>query len=340
MVVLYLANIHDIARKAGVSVSTVSRALNGYQDVSDITRRKIMHIAEKLNYRPNMMAKGLVTKKSSTIGLFFVDRLHSGFLHPFFNEILAAIKNVADEDGYDLLVFSNRVDDPIPYDVMCYERGVDGAIMIGIRNNDPYLSNLSKIRIPCILIDVPVQGGKVNFVETNNFEGAYQAVRYLHSLDHRRIAMINGDMIAKVSHDRLNGYHRLIEENGLEEVVEYGGYTFDGGYAAMSRLWERDSSITAVFAASDLMAMGAMEFLRHRGISIPQQVSVVGFDDISESKSVTPSLTTVKQFRYEMGKRAIEQVVFMLKDEKFIPETEVLEARLILRESCALCSQP
>ncbi|HEX6923676.1 MAG TPA: LacI family DNA-binding transcriptional regulator, partial [Bacillales bacterium] len=270
---------------------------------------KVLRIAKELDYIPNVMARGLITKTTNTIGVFFGDQTNSGFDSPFLSDYFASIKNVVGEAGYDLLIFSNQKRKTPSFKSICYEKGVDGVILIltGKRRTDEKIHELHEF-FPTVYIDsLPFNKMKVNFVESDNELGAYEAVKHLIELGHRNILKMAGDQIAKSSFDRIEGYKQALDEFGIgfnEDLLKYGEYSREKAYETAKEFFSRPNEVTAVFASSDVMAFGVMDALRDLGVKVPDDVSVVGFDDIEEAKYSAPPLTTVHQQRMEIGETA------------------------------------
>lgn len=336
-----MTSIKDIAQKAGVSISTVSRALNNYHDVNEQTREKIMKLASEMNYFANAMAKGLVQKRSYTIGLFFGDQVNSGFDHPFFLEVISAVREVASNAGYDLLIFTNSHKTTATYTTLCRERGVDGVFLIltgaGKKKNEQ-LIELQESGIPCVAIDLPLDGKRCSYVESNNFLGAKKAAQHLVGLGHRKIVFIGGDEIGKLSFDRLYGFRTAMSECGIShdpELIELGYFDTERTRNLTKAMMEADPDVTAFFAASDLMALAVIEALQETGYKVPQDVSVVGFDDIKEASQHHPYLTTVRQFKYQMGSEAIRLLMKIIDDESHQPYPVVIPCELMERETTA-----
>lgn len=340
------ATIKDIARIVGVSPTAVSRALNGCPDIGEETRRKILEVARQLDYHPNAIARGLVKRRTNTIGLFVLGRGAHGFNDPFAYEVIAGVMDGASAEGYDLVLFAADSDAPSRgfgrsgYIAKAKERRVDGLIIMGIRTDDPAIPGLASSTLPVVLLDVDVKGPRVGVVTSDNAAGARQAVQYLISLGHRRIAMINGHPFATVSAERLSGYKMALERAGIaydESLVFTGNFTGESGGAAVRHFWNElppELRPTALFAASDLMAIGAMRELREMGISVPDQVSIVGFDDIAPASHVDPPLTTVRQDRRGMGAAASRMLVSMISQETGMSLVK-LPTDLIVRGSTA-----
>ncbi|RAP75824.1 LacI family DNA-binding transcriptional regulator [Paenibacillus montanisoli] len=333
-----MATIKDIARIAGVSTTTVSRALNGYDDVSQETKKRIREIAAQLDYSPNAVARSLVSSKTRTIGVIFSGLKHTGGKDNLAFEILIGINDRAIELNYDILLFSTSPSKQRikSYYNLCKERNVDGAIIFGLKVDDPYLEEvIEKSNFPCVLIDIPFSNEHLGNVTTDNVEGVRKAVHYLIDGGHTKIAMINGYPEAHVSDQRLIGFKKALSEFGMaydaSKVVD-GAFSEEGGEQAMLRILDEHPGVTAVFCSSDLMALGALRALDKRGRKVPDSVSVVGYDDIILSAYCTPKLTTVHQNKYQMGWEAAKLLIEMLEGRN-VDHNVVLKNELIVRES-------
>jgi len=333
-----MVTIKDIAKRAGVSVTTVSRALNGYDDVNEETRRKIKRVAEELSYSPNAVARSLVSRKTRTIGLIISDINRAGAKDAFAYEVLCGINDRAGELNYDLLLFSTSPSKQMEksYAALCKERNVEGAILSGLRLDDPYLHEvIEQDSFPCVLIDIPKTGSNVAHITSDGKAGATMAVRHLLENGHRKIAMINGHNQASVSQQRFEGYREALALYGLTaepELVYDGKFSEDGGAEAMYQILIRNPGVTAVFCASDLMALGAMRTLEKMGLRVPEDLSVIGFDDITIASYCSPKLTTIRQDKYEMGYQAAQLLIDML-EERTDNRKMLLGNQLIVRES-------
>lgn len=335
-----MTNIKDLAKAAGVSITTVSRALNGYSDVSEKTRNRIKKLAEEMSYRPNAQAQSLVLKRTNTIGVILSEIKRSNAKDAFAFEALCGINDRASELNYDILLFSTNPNKQMKksYSDLCRERAVDGAILQGLKMNDPYLKEVvDQPHFPCVLIDIPVAGDRVGHVTTDNVYGARDAVRHLVELGHRRIGMVNGYDEAAVSHERLSGYMLGLQEAGIAyepDLVADGRFSEEGGAEAARAMLERHPDVTAIFCASDLMALGVLKAAESLGLSVPGDLSVVGYDDISIASYCSPSLTTIRQERYDIGYQAAQLLIDMLEGRE-VKHKVVLNSRLIVRGSTA-----
>jgi DNA-binding LacI/PurR family transcriptional regulator len=337
--------LKDIAARAGVSVTAVSRALNGHKDIAEDTRVRIKELARSLNYQPNIVARSLVTQRSRAIGLFLLGREKGqGFSHPFSGQIINGMLDKLTENGYDLIVFNvnraPRSGEPSYLD-LCRRRNVEGAFFMGLRLDDPWLPELKNSSIPVVALDMPLAGQRAFSVGCDNVSGAYAAVRYLIELGHSKIGMINGHAQAAVSFDRQEGYKAALVDSGLPydpRLVVEGNFDMETGRAAFARLLAAAPEVTAVFAASDLMAFGVLKEAAERGIRVPDDLSVIGFDNIDMSSMASPPLTTMSQPRYELGQTVGEMFVSACNG-KMPLSTVLLKADLIVRNSTASPNQ-
>lgn len=347
--------IKDIAKIVGVSPTAVSRALNDHHDIGEETRAKIKRVARELGYQRNAIARGLVTKKTDTIGLFVLGRGATGFGDPFAYEVILGVMDTVSAAGYDLVLYgvggpseSGRSGGGVSctgsYVGKCRERQVDGVIMMGLRTDDPQYRSLGDLEVPCVLIDVaPPQDG-IGFVGSDNVLGAKSATEHLISLGHKKIGMLNGHAHATVSGERLEGYKIALMNAGIPydpALIFEGDFSNESGAQAAEyfMMLSCDMRPTGVVAASDVMAIGLVQMLKAMGMSVPQDVSVVGFDDIPSAAHVDPPLTTVRQARYDLGATAARMVLRRLEDGRsvtaFPPPGVRLATNLVVRGSTA-----
>lgn len=335
-----MTTIRDLAKRAGVSVATISRVLNHYPDVSEETKERVQALVRELNYRPSAAARSLVTRRSNVIGVFFLqDHAQAMLLHPFFQEVVVGFKRAVGSAGFDLLQFTNQKAGQLDfsYTRRCRHHQVDGVVLMGVSRHDPGMVELAASGIPCMCIDVDIVGKRAGYVMSHNRGGAQSAVRHLVGLGHRQVAMINGRTTDLVGHDRFMGYRDGLNEAGLPYRAEYvleDDFTWEHGYAAMQRLLLLPEPPTSVFAAADLVAMGAIKAIQERGLSVPQDIAIVGFDDIQVAAMVHPALTTVRQQKADLGRIAGESLVRMIEDPHATAQITTLPTELIIRESC------
>jgi LacI family transcriptional regulator len=335
--------IRQLARLSGVSIGTVSRALNGYTDVRSETRERIVRLAQELDYTPAAAARSLVTQRSHVIGVFLeTGEGHPDLQHPFFHEVLVGVKNAIGAGGYDLLIFaSERPGNGYgshSYLKRARHHNVGGVVLFGIDPYDAEVRRLVRSELACVGVDVELMGPKTEYVISDNVGGIALAVRHLHELGHRRIATITGLMDKRPGAERLRGYRAELQDLGLgyrDEYVAYGDFYVESGHRAMASLLELDEPPTAVVAASDLMALGAIRAVAEAGLDVPHDVSIVGFDDIQLAGHVNPPLTTLRQDKAGLGMAAGRALMALIDGETGRPGAVTLPVELVVRGSTA-----
>jgi LacI family transcriptional regulator len=336
--------ITELARASGVSVGTVSRALNGYADVRPETRQRIERLARELDYTPGAAARSLVTQRSHVIGVVLdTGEGHPDLQHPFFHEVLVGLKNHIGASGYDLLLFaSERPGNGFgahSYLKRCLHHNVDGVVLMGVDADDPEVRRVARSELPAVGVDVELAGPRTTYVISDNTRGAEAAVRSFHAQGHRRIATITGLLETRPGADRLRGYRQAVQDLGLayrDEYVAYGDFYTESGRTTMAKLLALPEPPTAVFAASDMMALGAIRAAADAGLSVPEDVSVIGFDDIQLADHMNPPLTTLRQDKAGLGSAAGAALVSLIDGNgAAAAESVVLPVNLIERGSSA-----
>jgi LacI family transcriptional regulator len=336
-------NIRQLARLSGVSIGTVSRALNGYADVRPETRERIVRLAHELDYTPAAAARNLVTQRSRVVGVFLeTGEGHPDLQHPFFHEVLVGLKNAIGAGGYDLLLFANERPDngyrEHSYLKPARHHDVEGVVLMGVDPEDPEVRRLARSEIACVGVDLELAGPGTEYVISDNMGGVAAAMRHLHDLGHRRIATITGQLETKPGVDRLRSYRGEVQALGLayrDEYVAYGDFYVDSGHREMTRLLGLAEPPTAVVAASDLMALGAIRAIAEAGLGVPGDVSIVGFDDIQLAGHVNPPLTTLRQDKAGLGSAAGAAVMALIDGEVEVPRARALPVQLVVRDSTA-----
>lgn len=328
-----MVTIKDIAKKVGVSPSVVSRALNNKYGVKAETRERIVRTAKEMGYLPNILAQGLVTRKTNTIGVVMAD-----ISEPFFSQLIKGMNLVADETGYTLIYYNSyeSLVERSALEHMIKAQRVDGLIIVGSRiKEDEYLSGRTW-EVPLVLVERRLTAPGLNCVWVDSITGAYKATRYLIDQGHRRIAHICGTLGFQVALDRLEGYKRALADTGLpyaEELVASGHFVWQDGYTATKEVLKQTPRCTAVFAGNDTMAYGALQAIAESGLEVPRDIAVVGFDDLEFSLLTNPPLTTVRQPRMEMGKKAVSILVSILAGKAEEGVKISLTPELIIRRS-------
>lgn len=327
--------IKDIARLAGVTHSTVSRSLNDSPLVSVSTKERIQRIAAEHGYSPNAFARRLVTRKSHTLGVFFLSRDEIQFMENFGTQFLDGIAQASHRQGYDLLFFTMTRDRSRQksYLRLCREKHVEGVIFIGVTSDDPQLDDIAASEIPACVIDYPIEGPHVGFVSSDNDRGVRLALDHLFSLGHRDIAFLAGPEVSSVARVREATYRAWMGERGLATHINVwrGDFTAASGrQVGRDRL--SDSRPTALAVANDFMALGVLKACRELGLRVPEDLSLVGFDNVVAGEYSDPSLTTVAQSAITIGTRAVEFLFDSLAGRR--PSSTVLiDPALVVRES-------
>lgn len=327
-----MITIKDVAKTAGVAISTASYALNGSNKVSEKTREKILKIAKELNYTPNGVARNLKTKKTGLIGLF----VHS-INGPFYDKLIKGIQEVINTQKYELIVFCDSGQKPGTSYNFLSERRVDGAIIISPNIKDQQVLDLTKNGLPLVVLDRKITEKNLCSVVIDNRKGANEAVNHLVSLGNRKIAFISGPENSFDNQERLKGYIDTLKSNSIEFEDRYilkGDFTEESGYEVVKKYISENKDIpTAFFSSNDEMAVGAIKALQENSIRVPEDVAIVGFDDIVISSYINPKLTTVRRPMYELGSFSAHMLVTMLSG-KSMNSSLVLSTELIIRESC------
>jgi DNA-binding LacI/PurR family transcriptional regulator len=326
------ATIYEVARAAGVSTATVSRALNGSAQVADRTKHRITEAIAALGYQPNHVARSLVLKATHTIAVMLPD-----ITNPFFPALVKGVQLAADEEGYAVLLAHTGGDPAKEESYFQVLRGqqVDGVLLVGLVSAPESLKGLVGRGLPVVMLDRPVDLPGSATVRVDHKAGGRIATEHLLELGHHHIAHIAGPKELGVSQQRLDGYRRALSSHGVafeESLVAEGDFSEDGGYRGIQDLLRARTRFTALFAANDLSAIGAMTALREHGLQVPGDVSVVGFDDIHLASYTSPKLTTVRQPIYDMG-RAAAKLLIDARRKKVSLKDKIFDGELVVRES-------
>jgi LacI family transcriptional regulator len=332
-------NIKTIAEMAGVSISTVSKIINNYSDISEETRTKVLEIMKQTGYVPSNSAKTLATKKSNLIGVIFAGKLNIDFNHPFFVEVLNAFKKQMGMFGYDLLFFSNEKFHAVDGDYLarCQHYHVDGCIIVTGQQVEPSISELDHSEIPCIGVDIELKGKSSGYIMSDNYKMSFKVVEHFYLLGYRELGYIGSTLESDISNMRENGYKAAIENFGLfvnDDWFVNGENFFEAsGYEAMNRMIKAGNLPRAIFAASDQLAIGAMRALKEHGLRIPQDIAIIGCDDIEACNYTTPALSTIRQNKEKIGRLAAS-LLYDLIHNTSVTSSVVVEPELVVRQSC------
>jgi LacI family transcriptional regulator len=326
--------IKDVAREAQVSSSTVSRVLNGTAQVNADKRERVQRAVKRLGFVANFPARSLVNSRTQLIGMI----VHDMGWH-YAEEIVRGIDQQLTPVNYNLVMFTTHHNkEREAHYVRTMRRGlVDGLLLLLPIASSSYLKQLAEDEFPHVVIDQHGLPGRSPTVTATNWQGAFDAVSYLVQLGHRRIGFIAGNPELRSAGERLAGYCQALAHHQLAyeaALVEPGHFSYVGGLHAAHKLLDLGEPPTAIFAASDNSAIGALEAIRGRGLSIPDDISLIGFDDIPQASWIQPPLTTVRQPLVEMGHKATQMLLSMVESGTSWCESAVLDTELIIRQSC------
>ncbi|MDD5072324.1 MAG: LacI family DNA-binding transcriptional regulator [Candidatus Omnitrophica bacterium] len=331
--------IKDVAKRAGVAHSTVSLVMNDREHVSPKLRERILKIAKEMGYMPNLVARSLISKKSSTVGVVFPENPHF-FTITYFLMIIEGIQNACKKYDRALMFFSLDQTKGESYYQISRKWLIDLMVILNVdytRDISKDIRDLKDNGIAFSLVTKYNGKEKVNSVCVDNFEGVRLALEYLASQGHKRVGFISGNPNSADGPERLQAFKTLSKKMGFdqdEELIVYGDFTFESGEREVPKLLGLKKRPTAIFAASDYMAIGAMRVMKAQGISIPKDMALMGFDNTLEVAYVEPPLTTIRQPLQEMGEKAVDLAVRSMNDENFEPQMAVIKPELIKRQSC------
>lgn len=329
-----MVTIRDVAEKAETSIATVSRVLNNLGGYSEDTKLKVLRVAEEIGYESNAVARSLIVKKTNTIGVVFPN-ISSMITYEFLN----GIEDVASKNDYSVIVSYtySQPDRMMKALKTLYEKRVDGIIFTSDNVKSEYLAYLEKIDIPVVFLSTESEGSNIPYVKVNDFKAAFDATHYLIDNGHHKIGMISGNPLDPIAGlPRLNGYKRALKESGIpinEHFIRYGNdFNFSDGKKGMEELLNTSSDITAVFAASDAMASGALTTALSSGLSVPEDISIMGYDDTLITEYVYPSLTALSQPLEEMGKESVKMLIQLMNGEVYV-DNKILKHSITERKS-------
>ncbi|WP_232699860.1 catabolite control protein A [Brevibacillus daliensis] len=332
--------IYDVAREAGVSMATVSRVVNGNPNVKPITRKKVMNAIERLGYRPNAVARGLASKKTTTVGVIIPD-----ISSLFFSELARGIEDIATMYKYNIILCNSdhRLEKELQLINTLLEKQVDGLLFMGAEVKEEHLQALATASIPTVLAATRDPESKLPSVTIDHFQAAYDATMALVKRGHRRIAMITAPMNYPLEgFVRFEGYKQALADSNIpfaEELVVNGTYRYDSGLDGMKQFLALENPPTAVFAASDEMAIGAIHAVQDAGKSVPGDVEVIGHDNIRLAEMVRPRLTTVVQPMYDIGAVAMRLLTKYMNKEQVEDHIVLLQHRIENRESTSFLDE-
>jgi LacI family transcriptional regulator len=329
-----MVTIKDVAKTAGVSVGTVSNVLNELETVTEANRSKVLKTIRELGYRPNKIAASLSKKKTMNIGLIVPD-----ISSPFYSDLIKGVTETLESHGYNVFLCGSGSDiskeTKIISDLM--SMWIDGIILIPVYSSRRDIKEMKDIDIPIVLVNREIKGWTRDIVIFDNFGGAYEATSFLIKNNHKKIIILDGPKYSRSFEDRLLGWKTAMEENRLynKNLVFRGDFSVESGHDMMLKSLDELVGIDAVFASSDLIALGALNALEEKNIKVPDDISIIGFGDIYLSKFLKPSLTTIRRPFYNIGKTAVSILLEKINDK---PDDErfkkfIIKGKLEIRDS-------
>jgi len=326
------ATVYTVAEHAGVSIATVSRTLAGSRKVSPATRQRVMQSIEDLNFEPNPSARRLAYMKTETVALVFPDI--SG---PFYSTVIRGVEQEAGRHNHNVLIYGTHGKESSGRYLRTLSSKVDGFIIMARSVDEDSLWSLERQDVPFVLLGHSNGQLQCSTISVDNDAGAYKAAAHLLGHGHQRIAIITGPENSPDNKGRLQGYKKALLDAGIplqQNMVVPGNFKYEGGQIAIHKLLECNPRPTAILAANDEMAIGAIDAAQQRSIRIPEELAVIGFDDIQMSGLTHPSLTTVRQPMQLLGEAAVTLLFDRLQNFNGQPRHEVLDTKLVIRQSC------
>lgn len=328
--------LEEIAKLSGVSRSTVSRVINNDPDVREETRARVWEVVRRLNYHPHAAARGLAAGRTRVLGLFIPTGVSALFTDPYFPILIQGVSSACNANEHSVMLwlaepeYERRMIRQIIHNGL-----IDGVIVSSMLMDDPVVQALSESDLPFVLVGRHPTDARVSYVDADNFNGAKAIVAHLLRSNRQRVATIAGPLNAIVGVDRRDGYLAALRERGMParpEMIVEGDFSEAGGYAAAQALLRHRPD--AIFAASDAMALGAMRAVREHGLRIPDDIALVGFDDMPFAARTDPPLTTVRQPIQRMGAAAAEALIDLIEHPESEPRRIILPIELVVRTSC------
>lgn len=329
--------LEDIARNCGVSRSTVSRVINNHPNVSEKVRKRVEKEIKNTGFRPHAAARALVSQRSWTIGLVLPRSVQSFFTDPYYPRLIQGIAQGCNQKKYTLGLYllTDAEDEEEIFPRISRSGSLDGVLFQSDQMGDQLIGKLAQSGIPMVIIGRPFQNEKLSYIDIDNVTAAKSAVDYLVDLGYKRIGTITGPLNTSVGVDRKIGYIQGLEGRGIrveEKLLVEGDFTEEKGYEGMIKLLPAKPD--AVFSASDRMAFGAIRALHDKGLRVPEDVALVGFDDLPVTNPVNPPLTTVRQPVYEFGIKAVEFLDDLITTGTTPPRRIIMGTEIVTRESC------
>jgi len=329
--------LDDIARIVGVSRASVSRVINNHPNVSNAMRHRVQKVIDETNFQPNLAARSLVSRRTNLLGLVIPSSVHGLFTDPYFPRLVEGISQTCNQNGHtlSLFLFHDEQDEIALFPKVTRKGFLDGIIVQSTGLGDSFAPSTSAWNIPNIFVGRPMHDENISYIDVENRAGAYNAVTHLAQLGHQRIATLTGALNTTPGQDRLEGYRRAIKASGLELDEQL---IFEGDFSEASSFYGTKELLAqkpdAIFAASDTMAIGVLKALREAKQRVPEDIALVGFDDLPHATITSPQLTTVRQPIREFGSKAVETLLDIINNGPEPPRRIIFSTELVIRESC------
>ena len=335
-----MPTLKDVAKKAGVAPSTVSRVINNSSRISEETKEKVRKIMDEIGYHPNINARNLVKQRSHNLGLVIPYSTEEAFADPFYSEILRGIGVLAHSKGFNLLLLTSNGEEEEKKTVLNAVRGklIDGVLLLRAKKEDQLIEELTKLNFPFVIVGRPEERDKYYWVNNDNIAASEKVVDYLIKNGHRNIAMIVGDENYIMNQDRLQGYKNSFQKNDLKInenlIVQLEMIDYQSIYMLSQKMIKEHPEITAFYGMSDTMAYTIMQAVNDLQLKIPEDISIVGFNNNPVSKLISPPLTTVDINIYLLGNKATELLIGVINGQIEKYEHTIVPANIIERDSC------
>ncbi len=322
-----------VAERAGVSVNTASRAINNKPDINEETKKRILKVAQELGYVRNATAVALRTKKTGTIGVVIADNRN-----PFYAEVLSGMEEAAREKNYHIILANTQRDYQKEEEAinLLLAKRVDGLLITPVQDRDDDIKNLIDANIPFVIVGRDFENIEVEAVYSDEVKGGFLATEYLIKKGHKRIALVDGFLYKSPARGRLEGYKKALKKYGIlldDDLLSVGDIDVKDGYERTKQLFEKELDFTAIFAYNDMMAFGAMQAVKEKGLRIPEDIGLVGYDDIPFSSLISPSLSTIRLKKQELGAESLKLLLSRINRGHKKTKKIMLDVELQIRET-------
>lgn len=325
--------LKKVAEKAGVSVNTASRAINNKPDINLETKKRVLQVAQELGYVRNATAVALRTRRTRTIGVVIADNRN-----PFYAEVLNGMEEAAREKNYHIILANTQRDYKKEEEAinLLLAKRVDGLLITPVQDRDDDIKNLIDANIPFVVVGRDFENIEVDAIYNDEVKGGFLATEYLIKKGHKRIALIDGFLYKSPAKGRLEGYEKALNKYRIpldDLLMSVGDINIEDGYARTKQMLEKNLDFTAIFVYNDMMAFGAMQAIKEKDLRMPEDIGLVGYDDIPFSSLISPSLTTIKLKKQELGIESVKLLLSRINDRHEKPKKVILDVELIVRET-------